>query len=115
MLFTFGSHWRKAVCFNWQLTIFWAAAFGFTSFLLLSDSNSVTEVFHIANRDFGDGNSPVWDAAGQVQKKMPFGLRISIWVLTVVSMGCTAVWEKFVILGPVRDYMKRKTADSKPG
>ena len=121
ILFSFGSHWRQAVFYNWPLTIFWALAFAFTSFLLLADENDVANVFHISNRDYVKGEddaNPVWEAffnqtthSYTVVKAMSSDLRFRIWIMTVASMICTALWEKVVILGPVRTFLKKRAED----
>ena len=115
MLFTLGSHWRKAVFYNWPLTLFYLLAFAFTSFLLLADSNSVSEVFHMATQDFGTASSPspVWSGVGKVSKAMPSAFRFKIWALILTSIVCTFIWEKFVVLGCVRDLAKRKYGGTK--
>ena len=97
MIYSFGAHWRKAVCRNWILTLFWVLMYAFTSFLLLADANDCSDVFHMASSAFGPGTrfaSPVWAAAGKVSKGMSSGFRWKLWVLILSSMICTAVWEK---------------------
>ena len=112
ILFTLGSHWRQAVFYNWPLTLFYILGFGFTSFLLLADSNRVSEVcvigmpcfgslaeievFHIATQDFGTPSSPseVWSLYGKPSKAMSSEFRFKLWSLILTSIICAFIWEK---------------------
>lgn len=112
VIFTFGSHYRRPVCCNVYLTGFWVLAYSFTSYILLADSNSVTQLFHIASETFnvnGTSPSPVWAAAlgtGVPVPPMSFNLRFRLWLLILGGMGCTMVWERFFVIGPVRDFLR---------
>jgi hypothetical protein len=52
LVFGFGGEFRKPVWTNWQLTWSWAALFALGSYLILSESNAITRIFHIASEQF---------------------------------------------------------------
>jgi len=113
LIFTFGGKWRKPVWENLPLFGFWLFAYVFTSYLMLSDANSVTDIFHIASRKFNSASnpSPVWEAAlgaGVSPPSMSTGLRFQIWLLTAAGLLLAVAWEGIVIIGPVRDYFHKK-------
>jgi hypothetical protein len=137
LIFTFGSKWRKPVWENWGLFGFWLVFYVFTSWLVLSDPNEVTDVFHFASRAFPVSASPVWAAyyqgldtaamvnatggnatinstvvasaaLSQTAPAMSFDLRVQIWVLTLGGMVLTVLWEFAVVVGPVRDWLHKK-------
>ena len=64
LTFTLGSHYRRAVIYNYTVVITWVLGMVFVSVLLLTEENELTKVFHIASTHFNQENatSPVWAA-----------------------------------------------------
>lgn len=110
VIFSFGHKFRQPVYQNFALFGFWVLAYGFTSYLCLTDPNGVTDTFHIASRAFNSnatGPSPAWEGLlgeGNPAPAMSSDLRFRLWLLTLGGMAATALWEFGVVLGPVRDY-----------
>ena len=61
-IFSLGSKFRKPIWNNRLLVAAYLAFAAFLAFLLLSDQNGLTEIFHMASKNFNkEGtNSPVW-------------------------------------------------------
>lgn len=49
VVFSLGGHFRRAVWHNLILCVSWLVLMGTTSYLLLSDSNKFTRLFHMVN------------------------------------------------------------------
>lgn len=115
IVFSFGHKFRKPVYENLFLFGFWILAYGFTSWLCLSDPNGVTDTFHIASRGFNSnitGPSPAWQKLlgdGIAAPEMDSALRLRLWLLTLGGMCATVLWEYGVVLGPVRDYFMKRS------
>jgi len=106
LIFSFGAQFRRGLHHNVLLILAWVALFGLNSFLLLADSNPLSEVYHIASEDFNGDSSeyPVWKEyqadGGKTSPAMSFTLRLSMWGLTSVGLVLAMLWEFVFIIGP---------------
>jgi hypothetical protein len=67
----------------------------FQSFLLLSPPNRVTEFFYVSS------SPQLWNPP------MPLSFRIQFWLLMIANVVAILWFEKFVVIGPVADFVKR--------
>ena len=97
----------------------------------MAEPNGFIATFHIASIDYNSNatESPVWqayqnacawackEATGSSLEKcrpgcwsdgMPFSLRFRLWVLTMCFCCWSFGWEKIVVQGPVRDWLRER-------
>ena len=102
VIFSFGSSFSRVVVRNWFLILSWGIIFVLGVFLLLSNENYLTFVFHIASQAYNDDtpSSPTWKAfqekGGAPSPGMSLGFRLGLFGILMSNLVVAAVWQKLV-------------------
>lgn len=114
VVFSFGDKYRRPVYYNIAVIAVFCCLYTGLSIALLSDTNGFTRLFHVASEAFSAAgtDSPVWraylDAGGAPGGAMSFGSRLGLWLIIHGGMLTVAAWEKLVVLGPVRRWLRAR-------
>ena len=120
VVFSFGSGFTRNVTRNWALMFVYAFLAGIGVVLLLTTDNDRTCVFHIASQQFNDPTptSPAWiayqEAGGAPSPGMSFMFRLGLFFLIAGNLACQALWQAFVVRGPVSRVLKRLYPSTRP-
>lgn len=118
LFFTYGSTYRRSD--NYILATSYVFLIILNSYLLLANSNPFTQQWHMATEDFNGNNtqSPVWkkwqEAGNPTSPSMPISLRWALWGLCLVNMFVSAIWQVYVVDGPIGRKFKVKNPSRRP-
>jgi cation-transporting ATPase 13A3/4/5 len=102
VVFSFSASFSRPVARNWILVGAWAVLFTIGAFLLLSNENYFTFVFHIASQAYNDvpPTSPTWaafqKAGGAPSPGMSLRFRGGLFGILVANLATVAAWQKLV-------------------
>jgi len=123
-IFGFGAQYKKAVLFNWQLTIIYAGLFFIGSYALLAEPNTLSESFHVASQQFNylgvipENPQSVWTTYQDVwghdnpgvalcdpdaensppcSPAMSFSQRLTLYLIILGSLAAGAIWQSVFV------------------
>ncbi|KAJ9089903.1 hypothetical protein DSO57_1008304 [Entomophthora muscae] len=120
-IYNFGHRYRQAWHRNYPLVIVWLIFIAYISFMLLADPSVLSCMLRLNCADpdvlrsegFSVPNytiSPYNILSGS--NVFPMHFRIKLFVYCLANMAIGLLWERMVVLGPVREYfMKSKPLD----
>lgn len=98
-VFSFGSRFRAPVWHNYGLVALISSLAALDLYLMLGEPSQVTDLFRIAS-----GTNVV----GLPYIPMPSSFRFKYLVLLIWNIIAVILFESVVVLGPVRDYLRRR-------
>ncbi|KAE8999169.1 putative cation-transporting ATPase 13A3 [Phytophthora rubi] len=98
-VFSFGSCYRAPIWSNYALVALCAALVGLDVYLLLGPPGKLSDLFRISS---GTNVMVLPDIP------MPLGFRLQYFVLLLGNVTVAILFEYFVVLGPVRSWLRRK-------
>ncbi|KAG7380586.1 hypothetical protein PHYPSEUDO_007026 [Phytophthora pseudosyringae] len=98
-IFSFGSRYRASIWKNYPLVLLFAALVVLDAYLVLGPPGKLTDVFRISS----SANVVVLPDI-----PMPLAFRAQYFVLLLGNVLTAILFEYFVVLGPVRDWLRRK-------
>ncbi|ORY02904.1 hypothetical protein K493DRAFT_384971 [Basidiobolus meristosporus CBS 931.73] len=117
MVFNFGHKYRAAWWRNWKLLILWAGFLVIVMFSELADPNRLGCLLRLncgtpeVLEELGYGY-PSWYiepySLPQGHNVYPTDFRWKLWGLSIANMAVGILWQVVVVLGPVREYAKRR-------
>ncbi|KAJ1926895.1 hypothetical protein IWQ60_003410 [Tieghemiomyces parasiticus] len=116
-IFNFGHHFRRAWARNYPLVVLWAVVVGIMSYVLLADPNRLGCLFRINCGDPNVLQDLGYSRPGfaiepynipQGHNVFPSRARWALWAMCLANMAAGLLWERLVILGPVRRYFMKK-------
>mmetsp|Transcript_13833 Transcript_13833/g.41063 ORF Transcript_13833/g.41063 Transcript_13833/m.41063 type:complete len:461 (-) Transcript_13833:232-1614(-) len=136
VLFALSGRHRLPLWRNTPHALLYVALATLWSCVLLTGPNDLTDLWHIASRNFNeeDTDSEVWQnyqkaGAGDEATRddfpdchggpatddygMSFWFRLRMWMLIVLACVLTTAWELLVVTGPVRDAIQARVAPRK--
>ncbi|RKP14077.1 hypothetical protein BJ684DRAFT_19487 [Piptocephalis cylindrospora] len=118
--FNFGHRYRRAWWRNWTLVLYWASLMTLVSWMCLADPNRVGCFFRLncgtasvltnelgypqPNWSISSYNSPLG------HNVMPTSFRWLLWAWCMLNAILAILWERMVIVGPVRQWIIRHKA-----
>ncbi|RKP33461.1 hypothetical protein BJ085DRAFT_22847 [Dimargaris cristalligena] len=116
-VFNFGHLFRQSWWRNYTLVAIWAALIGVVSYVELADPNWLGCTFRL-----NCGTPEVLVQLGYKRPSfeveaynselghnvLPQDMRFKLWGYSIANMVAVAIWEYFVVLGPVRNWAKKK-------
>ena len=111
-IYSLGYEFRLPVHYNFNLVVNVAILMVITTYVILSDSNYFTDLFHMASKDFSNV-SPVWEAAYAAEgieapPAMSFGFRLKLFVLVMIFIILAWLWQYLVLEGFIGDKIRAK-------
>eukprot|EP01062_Namystynia_karyoxenos_P046569 TRINITY_DN3495_c0_g1_i1.p1 TRINITY_DN3495_c0_g1~~TRINITY_DN3495_c0_g1_i1.p1 ORF type:complete len:1335 (+),score=358.47 TRINITY_DN3495_c0_g1_i1:74-4078(+) len=121
--FSFGGPFRLPVWTNWVLSVSVFALVLYGSVLMLIEPTEMTDAFHLASRDWNGVNTtndawkgwqgrvnttpegPPWNYTNPPSPGMSGEFRVRLWVLLMSSAAVAILWERAVVMGPVRTFL----------
>lgn len=113
-IFSFGYLYREPVYSNWTLLVNLGILYFITVFILLAEPNYLSDLWHVASRQFNKNNSvsPVWDAyqkeGGSTSPAMSFEFRFNLFILIMSFVALAVFWQSQVMEGFVGIYLREK-------
>ncbi|KAJ1976192.1 hypothetical protein H4R35_002806 [Dimargaris xerosporica] len=116
-VFNFGHMFRRAWWRNYALVFIWAGLLVIVSYVELADPNWLGCKFRL---NCGDPDvlvdmgypRPSFDIESYNtmthHNVLPRSFRFTLWGYSIANMVAVALWEYFVVLGPVREWAKKK-------
>lgn len=75
LIFGFGGQYKRPIWTNWQLVLSGAGLFAFGSYMILSDENSFTRIFHVASEQFNYAGEVLFSREVAAQSMFSASLR----------------------------------------
>jgi cation-transporting ATPase 13A3/4/5 len=109
-IFSLGYEFRMPVHFNVNLVVNVCVLMGITIFVILSDDNYFTDLFHMASKDYSSV-SPVWQNAFSAEgieapPAMSIEFRLKLFFLTMGFITLAWLWQLLVLDGFVGDKIR---------
>ena len=111
-IFSLGYEFRMPLHFNGHLVINVVVLMGITIFIILSDDNYLTDLFHMASKDFSTV-SPVWQNAYaqeglEAPPAMSLEFRLKLFFMTSGFITLAWLWQWLVLDGFIGDMIRAK-------
>ncbi|KAJ1918417.1 hypothetical protein IWQ60_007501, partial [Tieghemiomyces parasiticus] len=116
-VFNFGHLFRQSWWRNYTLVAIWATLLGIVSYVELADPNWLGCTFRL-NCGTPDALVKIGYARPSFEVEeynnelghnvLPHHFRFKLWGYSIANMVAVAIWEYFVVLGPVRNWAKQK-------
>jgi cation-transporting ATPase 13A3/4/5 len=105
-VFSFGSHYRMPIWRNYALVVAMILFAAIDLYLILGEPSVVTDLFRIASST---------NVVGLPYIPLPHSFRVKYLCVIIGDVAAVILFEYVVVLGPVRDYFRRKYhADTLP-
>lgn len=115
-VFNFGDKYRQSWWRNYALVVLWSAYLAIIFYWILADPNPFSCAFQFncgtksvlkqLGYDYASSLPPYDTPLGH--NVMPRDFRWKLWGLCVGNVVASLLYEKLVVLGPVRDFLARK-------
>ena len=112
--FSFGSHYRASISSNPAVLLSTFVLATVLVLTLLLPASRFTMLWHIASEPFNN-DCPTnsvwirWQASGGRQSPgMSLAFRLKLLALMAAQAVCLVLWERCVVQGPVRDFLKKR-------
>jgi hypothetical protein len=98
-LFSFGYLLREPIYSNWTLLLNLSILYTITAIILLADTTYLSDLWHIASRQFNKENSvsPVWEEyqrnGGEYSRAMSFDFRLKLFILVMSFVSLAIFWQ----------------------
>lgn len=111
-IFSLGYEFRLAVHYNVNLVVNVSVLMIITIYIILSDDNYFTNLFHMASKDFSTV-SPVWQKAFAEEgilapPSMSIEFRLKLFFLTMGFIALAWLWQLLVLDGFIGDRIRAK-------
>jgi magnesium-transporting ATPase (P-type) len=113
-IFSFGYLFREPIYSNWTLLLNLSILYTITAIILLADTTYLSDLWHIASRQFNKENSvsPVWEEyqrnGGEYSPAMSFDFRLKLFILVMSFVSLAIFWQSQVMEGFIGNYIRER-------